>query len=192
MLGDTRKEIIANTLNFVSVSHTSPFSLSADYIHEIECMSKQPGAYQSNFYYTVRYAPLSTFKKHLSKPYLVKIDFFDTIKVGCHRFESFDAFCNDETFKHTIPFLLKYTDLCQELFDLAKSNPYCDIIIGFKMTDYIHDVKEKYKAEHNGEEIEEFTFLSPEMVLANKYMNEDKILSREASKNGKVKGVVDK
>lgn len=192
MLGDTRKEIIANTLDFVSVSHTNPFSLSTDYVHEIECMKRQPGAYQSNFYYIVRYAPMSTFKKHLKKPYLIKIDFFDTIQVGCHRFESFEAFCNDETFKHTVPFLLKYTDLSQEIFDIAKDNPYCDIPVGFKILDYIHDVKVKYKEEHNGEEIEKFTFLSPEMVLANQYMNEDKILSREASKNKRVKGVVDK
>lgn len=190
MLGDVRKEIIANTLDFCSVSRVFPFSLNLDYVHELDYMTKQPGVYQTNFLYTIRYAPRTTFKKFDTKPFMLKIDFYDTIKIGCHRFKSFEAFCNDEDFKHTIPFLLKYTDLSQELFDLAKANPYCELAIGVRFLDYVKDVKTKYKEEHSGEEIENFTFLSPEMVLANQYMNEDKIASREASKNRKVKGVV--
>lgn len=192
MLGDRDKEIIANTLDFVSVSRTNPFSLYNDYVHEIEYMERKPGVFQSDFYYTIRYAPMSTFKKHLKKPFLLKIDFYDTIKIGCHRFESFEALCNDETFGFTVPFLMKYTELSQDIFDLAQENPYCEISLGFKTMQYVNDVKEKYKQEHNGEEIEHFIFLSKYMLLTNAYMNEEKIASREASKNKRVKGVINK
>ena len=77
MLGDRDKEIIANTSKIVSVSHTMPFSLYCDYVHEVEYITKQPGVFQSDFVYTLRYAPMSTFKKHLKKSFLLKIDFYD-------------------------------------------------------------------------------------------------------------------
>lgn len=191
MIGDKGKEIIANTLKYVSVARTLPFSLSTDYIHEIEYMTRQPGVYQSNFIYVIRYAPSSVFKKNDGKPFVVRIDFFDTIKKGCHRFKDFESFCNDEDFKHIIPFLLKYTNLSQELFDLAKDNLYCDIPVSFDILRYIHDVKETYR-EKTGSEIDKFIFLSEHMLEANAFLNEEKIASREASKNKKQKGVVEK
>lgn len=185
MIGDKAKEITASTSKNVCVSRAYPFSLSADYVHEVQCIKRQPGAYFSNFQYTIRYAPASTFKKHDGRPFLIKIDFFDTIQKEAHRFESYEAFCNDETFGFTVPFLTKYTRFSQWLFDLAKKNPYCDIPICFDIKKYIDDVCEKYKQEHNGEEIEDFTFLSEEGLLINACIYEDKVLERQKSKNRK-------
>ena len=140
MIGDVSREITANTLDFVSVARTLPISLSADYVHELEYITRQPGVYQTNFTYTIRYAPASTMKKNDGKPFLIKIDFFDVIKKGCHRFKNFEAFCNDETFGHTVPFLLKYTNISPRLFEIAKTNLYCDIPITFDIVRYIDDV----------------------------------------------------
>ena len=195
MIGDKSKEIIANTLKFVSVSRTLPISLSANYVHELEYMTKQPGVYQTDFVYTIRYAPASTFKKHDGKPYLIKIDFFDTIQRECHRFKNYEDFVNNEKFKHTIPFLLKYTSISPKLFEIAKKNLYCDIPIQFDFMRYISDVEEKYKQEHNGEEIEDFIFLSEHTLIANAFLNEEKIEMRKSSKDGKnkiIEGVVEK
>lgn len=192
MIGDKAKEIIASTSKDVCVSRTYPLSLSADYIHEVECIKRQSGAYFSNFQYTIRYAPASTFKKHDGRPYLIKIDFFDTIQKEAHRFESYEAFCNDEKFGFTVSFLTKYTRFSQWLFDLAKNNPYCDIPICFDIKKYIDDVLEKYKEEHDGEEIKDFTFLSETGLLINACIYEDKVLEKTKRKNHKIKGVVDK
>ena len=146
----------------------------------------------TNFEYAVKFTTKEVLlAKNRDKPFLIKVDMFDTVEANGHRFTDFEDFKNSEQFKEFIPFLLRYTNLSPELLNVAKDNPSVDIPISFNLLLYISDVKEKYKQQH-GVELETFSFLSPEEVEMNNLISLDKAMSINASKKKQLKGVVDK
>lgn len=186
MIGDNAKAIIANMSKNVRVTRTIPISLSANRIHEADVISRTPGAYRTNGVYILRYSPNEIYDIKKGKPFLLKIDLLDTIEKIGHRVVDFEDFCNSETYKEFVPFLLKYTSISQELFDLAEANPTLDIPFSIDVLRYVSDVKEK-----NGIE-GEFNFLSEIGSKLNDYKENEKLISRNNSRNRKLKGVVDK
>lgn len=185
MLGDNRMEIIANTSKNVHVTRACLVSLFADCIHEIDVIKKTPGAYQTKFNYTIRYTQNEILGSKKGKPFLLKIDLFDNIEACGHRVKDFSDFCNSEKYKEFVSFLLEFTNLSQELFDIAQTNPTLDIPISFDVIKYIQKVKEKNN-------IDSYTFLSSQASMINNYIEEDKMISRDAAKNRKIKGVINK
>lgn len=191
MIGDNAKAIIANTSKNVRVTRTLIISLSLDYVHEIDYLKKVPGVYKTTGSYSLRYSPNEISGKTKGKPYLLKIDMFDIIESCGHRVVDFTDLCQSK-FKDFVPFLIKYAQLSEELFELARNNPTCDIPFQINVLQYVSDVKEKYKQEHNGEEIEKFIFVSEYELARRNYLEEEKQISRNNAKHPMIKGVVDK
>lgn len=191
MIGDKCKQIAANSSKTVRITRTKPISLFAENIHELEALTRQPGAYFTNFEYTIRYTTdeILNVIKH-GKAFLVKVDLFDTVEKCGHRVADFNDLCNSEKFKEFIPFLLRYTFISEELFSIAKSNPNIDIPVSFNVKKYVDDVKRNYK-EKTGSELEEFTFWSKDYIQSISTIKEDKTISRDNTQKQKLKGVVE-
>lgn len=191
MLGDKGKEIAANSSKSVCLTRTKPISLYADAIHEVEAMTRQAGAYFSNFEYAIRYTTneILTVIKH-NKPFLIRVDLLDNVEKCGHRVASFEELCSSEKYKEFVPFLLKYTKLSKKLFSIAKANPNVDIPMSFDIVKYVDDVKAKYKKEH-GVGLKDFTFWSKDLAKAMGIIKEDKTISRDNARKHRLKGVVE-
>jgi len=185
MVGDEAKKIIASMSKNAVVSRVIPISMYANPIHEIDVFVRTPGAYRSNLLFSIRYTPCKIFGPKKDKQFLIKADLLDRIEKKGHRFIDFDDFCNSEKYKEVIPFLLKYTNINQELFDLAQSNPCLDFPIAFDILKYFKDVSSKEKNS-------QYKFLTLEGAEMLKLIEQDKSICRKKSKDHELKGVINK
>ncbi len=183
MVGDNARGITANMSKSVRVSRTVPISLYADPIHEDDVFKGTPGAYFTNLLYSIRYTPCEIYGPKQGKQFLIKSDLLDKIETKGHRFVNFEDFCNSEKYKEVVPFLLEFTNISQELFDVAQANPTLDIPIAFDILKYIKTVSIK--------EGTNFSFLTVEAKELAKLIEQDKVICRKNSKENKLKGVVE-
>ena len=186
MMGDNARGIAANMSKNVQVSRTIPVSLFADCIHERDALQRVPGAYFSDLLYSIRYTPCEIFGGKKGKQFLIKADIFDKMYKRGHRFVDFEDFCNSEEYKIAIPFLLEFTNISQELFDVAKRNPSLDIPIAFDVLKYIQVVSSKENKKPC-----DFTFLTDEGKELTILMETDKTISKQNARRNKLKGVVE-
>lgn len=191
MIGDNAKAIIANMSKNVRVPRALLINLFAEYGHEENYIKNVEGYYKTNCLYLMRYAPNEFAAKTKGKPFIFKIDLFDTIESGGHRVVDFQDFCNSEKYGKFVPFLLRYTHISEELFELARNNPCCDIPLQFDILKYIKDVKENWEKK-TGEKLEQFTFYSESELARRDYLESEKMIHKQEAKRSKLKGVVEK
>jgi len=196
VIGDNARKIIANMSKNVHVTRTVPISLSAEPIHEIDVIKGTPGAYLSNLQYTIRYAPNEVISNKKGKPFLLKIDLFDTVEACGHRVSSFEDLLNEEKFKPFLPFLLEYTNIGPDLFELAQNNPTLDLPIAFDVLKYVKEANQKYIAQglekmENGE-ISVYTFMSEIGIKINELEEQEKVIHKTNSRDRVYKGVINK
>ena len=191
LIGDNAKAIIANMSKNVRVPRALLINLYANYGHEQEHIKNIDGFYKTTCLYSFRYTPNEFAEKTRGKPFIFKIDLFDTIESGGHRVVDFQDFCNSEKYGKFVPFLLRYTNISEELFELARNNPCCDIPLQFDILKYIKDVKEKWEKE-TGEKLERFTFYSKSELARRDYLENEKMIHRQESRKSKLKGVVNR
>lgn len=161
-------------------------NLYANYGHELNYIKNVDGYYRTTGLYSVRYAPNELVKKTQGKPFVLKIDLFDIIESGGHRVVDFEDFCNSTKYSKLVPFLLRYTNISKELFELAKRNCCCDVPFAIDILKYINDVQKKFE-EQTGEKLEEFTFYSDCELARRGYLESEKAISRKNAKKGVVK-----
>lgn len=196
MIGDNARKIIANMSKNVHVTRVCPISLSAEPIHEIDVIKRTPGAYFSNLQYTIRYAQNDAIKYKKGRPFLLKIDLFDTVEKCGHRVANYEELLNGDRFKEFMPFLTKYTNLGPELFEIAKQNPILDIPISFDVIKYLRDASEKYfqyqiDAGVSGDEIK-YTFLTEIGTQICQLEEQEKVIHKTNSRDRVYKGVINK
>lgn len=191
MIGDNAKAIIANMSKNVRVSRALLINLSAEYGHEENYIKNVEGYYKTNCLYLLRYTPNEFATKTRGKPFIFRADLFDTIEKSGHRVVDFQDFCNSAKFSKFVPFFLRYTNISEELFELARNNPCCDIPLQFDILKYIKDVKENWEKK-TGEKLEKFTFYSEDELIRKELLDTEKTLSRKEAKRSKLKGVVEK
>ena len=191
MIGDNARAIIANTSKNVRVPRALFINLYANYGHEEECAKNIDSFYRTTCLYSFRYTPNEFAEKTRGKPFIFKVDLFDTIESGGHRVVDFQDFCNSEKYGKFVPFLLRYTNISEELFELARNNPCCDIPLQFDILKYVKDVRKNYE-EQTGEKLEKFTFYSENELARRDYLENEKIISRQNAKKPMIKGVVEK
>lgn len=192
MIGDNARKIIANTSKSVRVSRAVPISLYAEIIHEDDVLKGTPGAYFTNLLYSIRYTPCEIYGPKQGKQFLIKADLLDKIETKGHRFVNFEDFCNSDKYKEVVPFLLEFTNISQELFDVAQANPTLDIPIAFDVLKYIRVVSHNKAIKEAKQGTFQFTFLTDEAKELAKLIEQDKVICRKNSKENKLKGVINK
>lgn len=196
MIGDNARKIIANMSKNVHVTRTIPISLYADPVHEIDVIKGTPGAYLSNLQFTIRYAENEVISNKKGKPFLLKIDLFDTIEKCGHRVASFEDLLAEEKFKPFLPFLLEYTNLGPDLFELAQANPTLDLPIAFDVLKYVREANQKFIAQElkkaESGEISFYTFMSEIGIKINELEEQEKVIHKTNSRDRVYKGVVEK
>lgn len=186
MIGDNAKAIIANMSKNVRVPRALLINLYANYGHEDDYIKNVDGYYRTTGLYSVRYAPNEYAKKTQGKPFVLKVDLFDRIESGGHRVVDYEDFCNSTKYSKIVPFLLRYTNISKELFELAKRNCCCDIPFTIDILKYINDVQKKFE-EQTGEKLDNFTFYSDHELARKEYLESEKNIHKQEAKKGVVK-----
>lgn len=100
----------------------------------------------------------------IARPFVIASDLYSD-RGGFFRVASWDQFVDDAKNNARMKFLLDYTNVCKEHFDLALENKYTPIPVSFNILKYDKAVKEKYKIEH-GSYPKGGVLVDPLLVLA--------------------------
>ena len=137
--------------------------------------------------YWVKYKPSGS-RFSQSYPFLIWCDLF--IERGCFtRVKDWNVFLERAATEPRYKFLLNFTGVCKELFDLAEANQFTPVCFTLDILKYDKAVKDKYKKE-NGTELPWGTLADPLLIEAEweryRYIKSTKYVKEKIKKENTV------